>query len=76
MNPRSNLSLWLMVRQHYPYYKDLNIRNNIKYLSQSTMITDEEEQLLYNDFDNHHLFTVSNVGDGLECIRQIIYSVS
>lgn len=69
---RDSVTLWGIVKKYYPYYKDLSVRNNVKYLSQSTMISDKEEQFLLGEIDAHHLFTVSNVEDGLEFIKQFI----
>lgn len=51
---RTKTELWKIIQKYYPYYKEPSIKDNIYYISRSTVITEQEEYFLYNNLSNYH----------------------
>lgn len=50
---RTKLELWKIIKKYYPYYGEFSIKDNVKYISRSTVITDEEEKILLRELENY-----------------------
>lgn len=63
---RNNLELWKIVQKYYPYYGEPSLKDNIKYLSRSTVMSDEEEQYLLSQlYSDYHDATTIEEGKNL-----------
>lgn len=62
---RTKTELWKIVQKYYPYYKEPDLKENIFYLSRSTVIRDEEEQRLYKELEKYHDAKTEKEGSNL-----------
>lgn len=62
---RNEYTLLKLVQSLYPYYGEVSIKENIKYISRSTLISDDEENLLYRRLSEYQESKTVNEGKNL-----------